>query len=247
MPRGDRQVCDSRQTLNAAATRFWPDLGSADPASRSPRSHATRSAADANPLLSRGRQRPAAAPLEEFLALYGMLVEADDQADAPELGRLGWILFAKASMAQEAYHDMADLLDELRAASRAAVAGDGNPASLALLRHVLARHGWLPPPDATPLQVLSAQSCRPPPPAVQGGTERTLTSSEAMTPPGTDRGDEPAGVPPGRETEFGGNEVTSISPRTAVARSGPYSPEPSFSNDLVASWLTGLGRGIACD
>lgn len=136
-----RQMCDSRQTLTAA------------------------------PLLSTGRRRPAAAPSEELLELYGMLVEADDQADAPELGRLGWILFAMASMAQGVYHDMADLLDELRAASRAAVAGDGNPASLALLRHVLARHGWLPPPDATPLQVISAPS---PSAAAPGRSPRSL-------------------------------------------------------------------------
>jgi hypothetical protein len=97
-------------------------------------------------------------PPEELLALYCLLVEADDQGDAATLGQLGWILFAMASTAQQAYRDTADLLNELRAASRAAVAGDGSPASLALLRHVLARHAWLPPPDATPLQALSAPS-----------------------------------------------------------------------------------------
>jgi hypothetical protein len=48
------------------------------------------------------------------------------------------------------------LLSELCAAARATVAGQGSPASLALLREVLAKHGWLPPPGATPLQMLAA-------------------------------------------------------------------------------------------
>lgn len=71
------------------------------------------------------------------------------------LARLGWDLFTMASAAQQAHCEAVGLLAELRAAARAATAGEGSPASLALLRHVLARHGWLPPPDATPLQVLA--------------------------------------------------------------------------------------------
>jgi hypothetical protein len=95
-------------------------------------------------------------PPEDLSELYSVLVDADDQGDAPALGRLGWTLFTMAGTAQQAYCEAAALLDELRAASRAAVAGDGSPGSLALLRHVLTRHGWLPLPNATPLQVLSA-------------------------------------------------------------------------------------------
>ena len=93
-------------------------------------------------------------PMDLF-ALYGELIDADDQGDAPALARLGWNLFALVSAAEQAHHAASDRLNELRTAARATAAGDGSPASLALLRHVLARHGWLPPPDATPLQVLA--------------------------------------------------------------------------------------------
>lgn len=88
--------------------------------------------------------------------LCGTLIEADDRGDALTLARLAWVLFAMAETAQEAHCDAVGLLAELRAAAGAVAAGDGSPASLALLRHVLAKHGWLPPPDATPLQVLAA-------------------------------------------------------------------------------------------
>jgi hypothetical protein len=84
------------------------------------------------------------------------LIEADDRGDAVALARLGWVLFAMADTTQQAHREAVDLLAELRAGARAAAAGDGSPASLALLRHVLAKHGWLPPPDKTPLQVLAA-------------------------------------------------------------------------------------------
>lgn len=89
-------------------------------------------------------------------ALYRALLDADDQGDAPALASIGWQLFALATTAQQADREAAILLDELGAAARAAVAGGGSPASLALLTHVLARHGWLPKPGATPLQVLAA-------------------------------------------------------------------------------------------
>jgi hypothetical protein len=83
-------------------------------------------------------------------------MDADDRNDAPALARVGWVLFTAAASAQQAHREVAGLLGELRSAARAAVAGDGSAASLAPVRHVLASHGWLPPPDATPLQVLAA-------------------------------------------------------------------------------------------
>jgi hypothetical protein len=95
---------------------------------------------------------------EELSALYRTLIDADDREDAAALARLGWVLFAKASSAQHAHREAVGLLTELRTAARAATAGDGSPASLAPLRHVLATHGWLPPREATPLQVLAAPS-----------------------------------------------------------------------------------------
>lgn len=95
---------------------------------------------------------------EELSALYRTLIDADDRGDAAALARLGWALFTRASTAQHAHREAIGLLTELRTAARAATAGDGSPASLAPLRHVLATHGWLPPRDATPLQVLAAPS-----------------------------------------------------------------------------------------
>jgi hypothetical protein len=97
----------------------------------------------------------AAVPDDRLPALYQALLDADDQSDAQALADLGWQLFALASTAQQANCEAATLLDELGAAARAAVAGEGSPASLALLTHVLARHGWRPRPGATPLQVLA--------------------------------------------------------------------------------------------
>lgn len=93
---------------------------------------------------------------EELSALYRTLIDADDRGDATALARLGWALFTKASAAQHAHREAIGLLTELRTAARTATAGDGSPASLAPLRHVLAIHGWLPPRDATQLQVLAA-------------------------------------------------------------------------------------------
>lgn len=95
----------------------------------------------------------------ELSGLYQALMDADDRGDPEALARLGWVLFTMASMSQQAHHDAAGLLGELRTAARAAIAGDGSPASLAPLRHVLASRGWLPPRDATPLQVLAAPAC----------------------------------------------------------------------------------------
>lgn len=109
----------------------------------------------------------AVAPDDRLLALYRALLDADDQSDAQALASLGWQLFALASAAQQANREAAGLLDELCAGARAAVAGSGSPASLALLSHVLAKHGWLPKPGATPLQVLAAplHAGSPPPSA----------------------------------------------------------------------------------
>ena len=59
---------------------------------------------------------------------------------------LGWVLFSEASTAQDAHHEAVGLLTELRAAACAVIAGEGSPASLSLLRKVLATRGWLPPP-----------------------------------------------------------------------------------------------------
>jgi hypothetical protein len=103
-----------------------------------------------------GESEPTAATPAELRALYCALVDADDQGDAPALGRLGWSLFTMASATQQAHWEAVSLLDELRAAARAAIAGAGSSASLALLRHVLTKHGGMPPPGATPLEVLSA-------------------------------------------------------------------------------------------
>jgi glutathione S-transferase len=93
---------------------------------------------------------------DKLSAVYPVLVEADDRGDAQALARLGWLLFEIASTAQQAHLEAAMLLDELRVAARVATAGRGGHASLAMLRAVLARHGWLPDKGATPLQVLAA-------------------------------------------------------------------------------------------
>ena len=96
---------------------------------------------------------------EELSELYQALMDADDRGDPEALARLGWVLFSVASVAQQAHGEATGLLGELRTAARAVIAGQGSPASLALLHHVLARRGWLPPRDATPLQVLAAPAC----------------------------------------------------------------------------------------
>jgi hypothetical protein len=93
---------------------------------------------------------------KDLCGLYSALVDADDQEDTQALTRLGWVLFSEASTAQDAHHEAVGLLTELRAAACAVIAGEGSPASLSLLREVLATRGWLPPPNATPLQVLAA-------------------------------------------------------------------------------------------
>jgi hypothetical protein len=90
-------------------------------------------------------------------ALYRSFLDAADRNDTATLTRTAWALFTKASVAREAWCDTADLLAELRAAAQAAAAGQGSPASLGPLRHVLAGHGWLPPSGGTPLQVLAAR------------------------------------------------------------------------------------------
>lgn len=92
---------------------------------------------------------------KDLCGLYSALVDADDQGDTQALARLGWVLFTKAGTAQEAHHEAVGLLAELRAAACAVVADEGSPASLGLLRAVLAKRGWLPPPGATPLQALA--------------------------------------------------------------------------------------------
>jgi hypothetical protein len=106
-----------------------------------------------------GESSTATTTPEELCDLYQALMDADDRADPETLARLGWTLFTMASAAQQAHREAAGLLGELSTAARAAIAGDGSPASLAPLRHVLARRGWLPPRDATPLQVLAAPAC----------------------------------------------------------------------------------------
>jgi len=93
---------------------------------------------------------------EELATLYAALVDADERADTQVLARVGWGLYAAGSAAQHAHREAVALLYELRAAACAVAAGDGSTGSLALLRHVLAAHGWLPPANATPLQVLAA-------------------------------------------------------------------------------------------
>lgn len=102
---------------------------------------------------------PAAEMPEELSEFYQALMEADDRGDAVTLARLGWALFTMASTAEQAFQEALGPLGELRTAARAATAGHGSPASIAPLRHVLARHGWLPPHDATPLQALAAPNC----------------------------------------------------------------------------------------
>ncbi len=93
---------------------------------------------------------------EDLLDLYRALADADDLNDTVALACIGWHFYSMACTAHQARSEVAGLLDELCAAARAAVAGHGSPASLALLREVLARHGWLPPPGATPLQMIAA-------------------------------------------------------------------------------------------
>jgi hypothetical protein len=95
---------------------------------------------------------------DRLVALYPALLDAGDRADAPALAAVGWELFEIASMAEQAHHEAAAQADELRLASRVVVAGHGSPASVALLRAVIARYGWLPTAGATPLQVLAAPS-----------------------------------------------------------------------------------------
>lgn len=92
----------------------------------------------------------------DLIPLYQILIEADDRGDALALARVGWSLFAIASKAQQAHREALAQLMELRAAAGAVSAGSGSCASLALLRHVLSKHGCLPPPNATPLQALAA-------------------------------------------------------------------------------------------
>jgi hypothetical protein len=102
-----------------------------------------------------GQPEPGTAATTNLSALYPALMDADDRGDARALARIGWVLFATASAAQLAHDDAVGLVEELRLAARVAAAGEGSPASLALLRRVLGRHGWLPHPGATPLQVLA--------------------------------------------------------------------------------------------
>jgi hypothetical protein len=89
-------------------------------------------------------------------ALYGALMEADDRGDAPALARLAWELFAAASAAEQATAEALAALTELATAARTTAAASGSAASLAVLRTVLAKRGWLPPRDLSPLQVLAA-------------------------------------------------------------------------------------------
>jgi hypothetical protein len=92
----------------------------------------------------------------DLAPLYRALIQADDRGDPVALAGLGWALFAIASSALEDRREAAASLAELRTAARATVAaGDTSPA-VTLLRHVLAKRGWLPPPGSTPLQVLAA-------------------------------------------------------------------------------------------
>ncbi len=95
---------------------------------------------------------------EELSVVFGKLIDADDRGDAMALARLGWALFIMAGTAQQAERETAGLVHDLLTAARAATAGDGSPASLAPLRHLLARHGGLPSHGTTPLQVLADAS-----------------------------------------------------------------------------------------
>jgi hypothetical protein len=107
------------------------------------------------PRRSPGDGRPRQA-CDRLPAVYVDLIDADDQGDVQALARVAWDLFTLASEAHQAHREAVVVLDELCTAARAAAAGKGSPASLALLRIVLARRGWLPPPSATPLQVLAS-------------------------------------------------------------------------------------------
>jgi len=126
-------------------------------AASEPGSGETSKVEENDPAGPAGPARPAVAP-NDLIPLYQALIEADDRGDAAALARVGWILFAIASKAQHAQREALILLMELRAAASAVSAGNGSHASLALLRHVLATHGWLPPPNATPLQVLAGRT-----------------------------------------------------------------------------------------
>ena len=88
--------------------------------------------------------------------LYVRLFEADERGDAVALARVGWRLLAIITEVQEAEREAAAVLNTLRSAACAAIAGQGSAASLALLRHVLAGQGWLPSPGVTPLQAVAA-------------------------------------------------------------------------------------------
>lgn len=136
----------------------WHTVGTADSpltAGRAASSTATADPASAHP------DQSATVTPGDSSALYRALIDADDRSDVVMLARLGWILFTIATSAQQAHRETVGLLAELRAAASAACAGEGTPASLALLRHVLAKHGWLPQRGATPLQVLAAPLCVP--------------------------------------------------------------------------------------
>jgi hypothetical protein len=116
----------------------------------------SRRATAASMSLGHHENEPAAGTLEELPALYRSLIDADDRSDVAVLARLGWVLFTMASATQESHREAVGLLGELRTAARAAIAGEGNAASLAPLHHVLSEHGWLPVRDSTPLQMLAA-------------------------------------------------------------------------------------------
>ena len=94
--------------------------------------------------------------LVDLAPLNRALIQAEDRGDPVALAGLGWALFEIAGSALEDHRKAVASLVELRAAARAAVAaGDTSPA-VTLLRHVLAKRGWLPPPGSTPLQALTA-------------------------------------------------------------------------------------------
>jgi len=112
--------------------------------------------ADGEKIGDEDKNEPTATTSANLFGLYGALIDADDQADAQVLARLGWTLFTMASEAQQARYGVTHLLDEVLIAARAAAAGHGSPAALAILCQVLGRHGWLPPAKATPLQMLAA-------------------------------------------------------------------------------------------
>jgi hypothetical protein len=83
---------------------------------------------------------------EQRCALLCALVEADDRGDALALARLGWVFFDLLCRAQQAKSEAVDMLEELTAAARAVVAGDGSQATVGRVRDVLAGHGWLRQP-----------------------------------------------------------------------------------------------------